>query len=212
MYMVPQRIPAPSAAQTPRREWPTGPYPDEDAIAKSVAPIHITSAPPKTPARRRQPACRSSLKKRKPQRMPRRLFEFHKGKAMLKPMSDGENRQRVGHGPEASCKKRPDDQVRRPEDIGADRRGAQNQRGQAPAREKNADDHDERNDHRRDADGNELGGRFRGAEPGSRSEAAEDAQQLELFRTRRVWDCGADLGIHGRRHFAPIRKSANKSK
>ena len=42
--------------------------------------------------------------------------------------------------------------------------------------------------------------------------AAKDAQQLELFRTRRVWDCGADLGIHGRRHFAPIRKSANKSK
>src|SRR5216684_8727840 len=87
MYMVPQRIPAPRAAQTPCKECEVGPCPDEEAIAKSVAPIHITNAPPKTPARRRQPACRSSLKKRKPQRMPRRLFEFHRGKAMLKPMS-----------------------------------------------------------------------------------------------------------------------------
>src|SRR5713226_3094703 len=86
MYMVPQRIPAPSAAQTPRAEWASGPRP-EDAAANTAAPAHMTSAPPKTPARRFQPAWRSSLKKRKPQRMPRRLFEFHKGKAMLKPMS-----------------------------------------------------------------------------------------------------------------------------
>src|SRR5260370_12493132 len=87
MYMVPQRIPAPRAAQTPCKECEVGPCPDEEAIAKNVAPIHITRAPPKTPARRRQPAWRSSLKKRKPQRMPRRLFEFHKGKPMLKPLS-----------------------------------------------------------------------------------------------------------------------------
>src|SRR6267378_854487 len=87
MYMVPQRIPAPRAAQPPCKESEIGPCPDEEAIAKSVAPIHITRAPPKTPARRRQPAWRSSLKKRKPQRMPRMLFEFHRGNAMLKPMS-----------------------------------------------------------------------------------------------------------------------------
>src|SRR5437016_3021315 len=35
----------------------------------------------------RQVGWRSSLKKRNPQRMPRRLLEFHKGKAMLRPMS-----------------------------------------------------------------------------------------------------------------------------
>src|SRR5260370_36181123 len=86
MYMVPQRIPAPSAAQTPCREWAGGPG-GEDGTAKSVAPTHIIRAPPTTPTRRRQPAWRSSLKKRKPQRMPRRLLEFHKGKAMLKPLS-----------------------------------------------------------------------------------------------------------------------------
>src|SRR5205807_3845201 len=87
MYMVPQRIPAPSAAQTPYRECAAGPCPEEDAIDKKVAPAHMTNAPPKTPARQRQPAWRSTLKKRKPHRMPRRLFEFHNGKAMLRPIS-----------------------------------------------------------------------------------------------------------------------------
>src|SRR3981189_951848 len=86
MYIVPQRIPAPRAAQRPRRECAAGAA-VEEATASKAAPAHITSAPPNTPVQRRQPAWRSSLKKRKPQRMPRRLFEFHKGKAMLKPMS-----------------------------------------------------------------------------------------------------------------------------
>ncbi len=58
-----------------------------ETIASIVAPTHITVAPPRTPAHRRQPACRNSLKNRKPQKMPRRLFEFHSGKAMLNPMS-----------------------------------------------------------------------------------------------------------------------------
>src|SRR5882762_1730362 len=199
MYIVPQRIPAPSAAQTPRRECDAGAA-VEEATTSKAAPAHITSAPPKTPVQRRQPAWRSSLKKRKPQRMPRRLFEFHKGKAMLKPMS------RMAKIVSVLATAQ-----RRPANIGADGRGAENERGQAPAREKNADDHDERNDHRRDADGNELRGRFRGAEPGSRSEAGEDAEHLKLFRTRRISDYGADLGVNGRRHFAPIGKSTNKS-
>src|SRR5690349_20243543 len=86
MYMVPQRAPAPSAAHTPRSECPAEPC-DDEAIASSVAPAHITSAPPSTPAQRRQPAWRSSLKKRKPQRIPSKLLEFQSGKAMLKPMS-----------------------------------------------------------------------------------------------------------------------------
>src|SRR5712664_2868510 len=86
MYIVPQRIPAPSAAQTPRMECAAGAA-VEEATASKAAPAHITSAPPNTPVQRRQPAWRNSLKKRKPQRMPRRLFEFHKVKAMLKPMS-----------------------------------------------------------------------------------------------------------------------------
>src|SRR2546425_3783583 len=86
MYMVPQRTPAPSAAQTPRGECPAVACVD-DAIASKAAPKHITSAPPNTPIQRRQPAWRNSLKKRNPQKIPSRLFEFHSGKAMLSPIS-----------------------------------------------------------------------------------------------------------------------------
>src|SRR5712691_3031034 len=86
MYMVPQRTPAPSAAQTPRIECAAGAS-EEEAMASKAAPTHMTNAPPSTPAQRRQPAWRNSLKNRNPQRMPRRLFEFQSGKAMLKPMS-----------------------------------------------------------------------------------------------------------------------------
>src|SRR5256885_14914957 len=82
-----------------------------------------------------------------------------------------------------ACQQRPDDQVRRPANIGAARRSAQDQGGQAPAGEKNTDNHDEGNDHRRDDRGNKLGGRLPSAEPRSRSEAAKDAQQLKLSRT-----------------------------
>src|SRR5882724_1583234 len=55
MYIVPQRTPAPSAAQTPRMEWAAGAS-EEDAIASRAAPKHMTSAPPNTPAQQRQPA------------------------------------------------------------------------------------------------------------------------------------------------------------
>src|SRR5882672_1668398 len=86
IYIVPQRTPAPSAAQTPRNECPAGPC-VEEAMASRVAPRHMTSAPPSTPIQRRQPAWRSSLKKRNPQKIPSKLFEFQSGKAMLKPTS-----------------------------------------------------------------------------------------------------------------------------
>src|SRR5450631_1528090 len=86
IYMVPHRTPAPSAAQTPRMEWAAGAW-VEDAMASKAAPTHMTRAPPSTPVQRRQPAWRSSLKKMKPQSMPRRLLEFQRGNAMLKPIS-----------------------------------------------------------------------------------------------------------------------------
>ncbi len=79
-------MPAPSAAQTPRMEWAAGAWVAE-ALASRAAPTHMTSAPPSTPVQRRQPAWRNSLKKMKPQSMPRRLFEFQRGKAMLRPIS-----------------------------------------------------------------------------------------------------------------------------
>ena len=86
MYMVPQSTPAPSAAKRPRKGCPAGACAWE-AEASSAAPANITAAPPTTPSHRCQPAWRSSLKKRMPQRIPSRLFEFHSGKAMLNPIS-----------------------------------------------------------------------------------------------------------------------------
>src|SRR5580700_300372 len=86
MYIVPQSTPAPRAAHTPFSECAEDDC-DADAIANTAAPTHITEAPPRTPAQRRHPACRSSLKKRNPQKIPSRLFEFHSGKAMLSPTS-----------------------------------------------------------------------------------------------------------------------------
>src|SRR3974390_3193861 len=86
MYIVPQSTPAPSAAHTPFIEWPEEFCADE-AMASSAPPKHRTAVPPNTPAHRRQPAWHNSLKNRKPQRMPIKLLEFHKGNAMLKPTS-----------------------------------------------------------------------------------------------------------------------------
>src|SRR4029077_3610797 len=75
-------------------------------------------------------------------------------------VADGENRKCVGDRPKTSGKKRPNDQVWRAANVGADGRSPQDQRWEAPAREKDADDHDERNDHRGNADRDELCWRF----------------------------------------------------
>src|SRR6266403_2740277 len=88
MYIVPHKIPAPRAAATPRAACEAGPAAAEaDATASIQAPKHITKTPPNTPVHRRQPACRSSLKKINPHKIPSQLFEFHKGNAMLNPTS-----------------------------------------------------------------------------------------------------------------------------
>ena len=49
--------------------------------------MHMAMVPPTTRARCPPVAPRSSPKKSAPQRMPSKLFEFHRGKAMLKPTS-----------------------------------------------------------------------------------------------------------------------------
>src|SRR6266851_1529434 len=116
-------------------------------------------------------------------------------------VANGEDGQRVGHRPKTTGEKRPNNKVRRAADVGADRRSAEDQSGEAPARQKNADDHDERNHHRGDSDGDELRWRFRRAQPGARGEAGKDAEHLQLSRARRVLDCcwilGRQCGFHG---------------
>jgi hypothetical protein len=59
----------------------------EDATASAVAPPNISSAPPITPAQRRQSASRSSWKSTTPQKIPSRLLLFHSGNAIVSPTS-----------------------------------------------------------------------------------------------------------------------------
>jgi len=70
MYIVPQRIPAPSAAHTPFSACADAGACAAEAAARTATPKHISIAPPTTPIHRRQPACRSSLKNRNPHKMP----------------------------------------------------------------------------------------------------------------------------------------------
>src|SRR6184192_913662 len=62
-------------------------------MASSAAPTHMTSAPPSTAVQRRQPAWRSSLKKRNPQRMTGRT---------LRGRGDGEQRGANAHDERAA--------------------------------------------------------------------------------------------------------------
>src|SRR5271165_2706917 len=85
MYIVPHSAPAASAATIPFvADAP--PACEEDAIASSVAPPNITAAPPTTESHRLPPAPRSSWKSNQPQKIPSKLFKFHRGNAMLRPM------------------------------------------------------------------------------------------------------------------------------
>src|SRR6266571_4280325 len=204
MYIVPQRTPAPSAAQTPRKECPAGPC-VEEAMARSVAPAHITSAPPSTPVQRRQPAWRSSLKKRKPQKMPSRLLEFQSGKAMLSPISRMARMVSVL----ATAQRQP---ARTAQIIkcGARRTSARTDEvpsisRKTPEREENADDHDEGNRHRGNADGNKFGGCLGGTQPCARREAGKDAEELKCFGTRSPLPFGRAGRLRRRCHPYLIR-------
>src|SRR6266705_3083368 len=172
MYMVPQRTPAPNAAQTPRGECPAFACVD-DAIASKTAPKHITSAPPNIANRK-------------------------KG-------------QRVRNGPETSCENSRDQKVRRAADVRANGGCAEDQGGQAPPRQKNANDHDEGNHKGRNADGNQFRRRFGGAKPGARRETRKDSEQLQLARARCVGSSGSSFGRQCRLHMPPAGLSMNET-
>ena len=176
---MPHKIPAPSAAHTPRMEWPAGAC-DEDATASSAAPTHIISVPPKTPAHRRGPAWRNSRKKTKPQKIPTSYWNSTKEKQCSSQCRESQKLSWYSPPPHASGEPRPDNQVRRALHIGANRRRANNQCGQAPPRDEHANHHDQRDDHRRHAKRNQLCRRLRGSQPRARGESAEYAQRLQL--------------------------------
>jgi hypothetical protein len=156
------------------------------------------------------PACLSKLieKEKAPQdaeqavRIPQRKRDAESN------IADRENGHRVGHGPEAAGEDGPENQMWRAANVHADGRRAEEECGQAPAREKHANHHDQGDDHRRNADGDELRGSFGGAKPRSRRDAGENAERLELsqagiflakrgrLRHRRGWH---GMGVHAQR-------------
>jgi len=94
-------------------------------------------------------------------------------------IANGVHGERVGDGPKATGENGPNYEMRSAASVGADRAGAEDEGGKTPSREKDADDHDERDDHWRKAERDEFGGSFGGAEPGSGGEAGENAEELE---------------------------------
>src|ERR1041384_6124706 len=85
MYIVPHKAPAASAAIIPRAAVAL-PLCVDEAVASNVAPPNITAAPTTTESHRMLPELRNSRNSSQPQKIPSKLFRFHKGKAMLKPI------------------------------------------------------------------------------------------------------------------------------
>src|SRR6266571_3473657 len=178
MYIVPQSAPAASAAATPRAAWPPGAWVD-DATASSVAPANIAVAPPSTPSRRARPASRSSLKNTTPHTIPSRLFAFQLKRDAQADVFDREDGDGVGDGPEASGEHRPHGQVRSLAQVGAYRGRAAQQGWHAPAGEKHAEHHRQRDHHGGDPERHHLGRRLGRPEPRARGEAAQYAHLLQ---------------------------------
>src|SRR6516165_9188746 len=196
MYIVPQRIPAPSAAHTPFSECADTGACAAEAVARNAAPTHITAAPPTTPIQRRRPACRSSLKNRQPHKIPSRLFEFHNGKAMLRPIS------RIAKivSVLATAHKQPASSAQ------STRCGAR----LTSARKENSNHHDERNHHRRNADGHKLCRRFRGAKPRPGRKSTQGAKNLQASRSRRLLRLPGGVARYAPLHDPPSERLVNE--
>ena len=186
MYMDPNMSPAPNAAAIPRSGLPCAAC-DVEAADSSAAPAKITSAPPITPAFRRPGARCNSLNSSVPHRIPTRLFEFHNGNARLKPMSFTANIVSVFPTAHKTARHHsPYDKVRNLPRIGESVRGAANERGQTPARDKSAEHHHERDHQRRNGNRDELGRRFGAGQPERRGDTAKYAQPVKRSLTGAV--------------------------
>src|SRR5437660_493813 len=100
-----------------------------------------------------------------------------------------------------------DDQMLRTADVRSNGRGPEYQRRKTPEREENADDHDEGNRHRGNADGNKFGGCLGGTQPCARREAGKDAEELKCFGTRSPLPFGRAGRLRRRCHPYLIRRS-----
>ena len=147
-------------------------------------------------SRRRRPApwrarCawhpRSSLNSSQPQNRPTRLFIFHSGNAIDEPhVADGENGERVGHGPQHAGENGPHHEVRLLAQIGPDVAGAFQRHRHRPAGHEHARHHAERNQERRQAGGDQLGGRF-GRRPATRPRPVRRPRRGRAGSGRMFW-------------------------
>jgi len=85
VHRAPQRTGRERCGDTPR--CMSRGCPGADATASSVAPANISAAPPRTPRRRPPAGAVELVEEHRTPQDPSRLFAFHKGKAMLRPMS-----------------------------------------------------------------------------------------------------------------------------
>src|SRR5882762_4516214 len=101
------------------------------------------------------PACLAQLieKKKSPEDAEKTVRIPERKRNAQTNVANGEDGQRVRHRPKRTGEERPNDKMRRAADVGADGRSAEDQSGEAPARQKDADDHDERNHQRRNSYG-----------------------------------------------------------
>ena len=109
-------------------------------------------------------------------------------------IANGINGEGVGNGPETACQDCPNDEMGTAARICSNGTRAENERRKTPASEKNSDDHEERDDHRRKAKCDEFCGGFGCAEPGASGEAREDAEKLKSSRARGKICFGGDGG------------------
>ena len=120
-------------------------------MARRVAPANMRIAPPRTVSQRNFPASRSSLKRSVAPEDAEETVDVpeREGDAEAD-VANGEDGERVGDGPEAACEDAPDDEVRCLANVDAHLPGAADESREAPAGEEDADDHQQRNDERRD--------------------------------------------------------------
>ena len=113
-------------------------------------------------------------------------------------VADRKHGEGVGDGPQTAGEDRPDDEMRGLPNVRADRCGAAEQRRQAPAREKHAQHHRQRDDDRGEAEGDHLGRGLGGAKPRAGGEAAGHARELQAPQPSRVYAGGRAYRIHQR--------------
>ena len=144
MYIVPHRMPAPSAARIPMRGFAGRGLmrgrDGEQRRARKHAERAADDAEPALPSG----VVQLVEEKISPENS-EQAVGVPQGKCNAEAdVADGVNGERVGDSPHASGEDGPDDEVRRLTNVGVEMRGAANERGHTPAGEENSANHNQR--------------------------------------------------------------------